>query len=1090
MAEPTVLSAGTFIASVLETAGYLTQARFLDVFEQNGFFREAGAFIFTIGAVGAVVSFLMFGSFRGVRYLLVGPAMFWFLVGSRSETFGSVWKINGQTPQSQAGATSIEGAIARRNEVINKATEGWQGGGQSIKIATGFALFASVTNAVTEDLVKMFMDNAPKKDLSNFGKVRGYEIITMVTPEDSLFVDMLEQDFLVQCAPLMNAAIAMSAVQLRQVIGGGQQAAPAAADANSVSAHYQQIIDQHLNTPDKFVGVATKSYILAQLARTDNGSNVSKTVLTDRNQPFPSISCGKYWELVSEYLIAIAKRKEADILRIARIDVEARAGLGENIVDPCAEIRQLIYGEKDYAGECDLKWAIALFMLKNQIGPNSSYARMLKRHWNTQEMINPIRNANLTPIPVIDNQAWTAAQGLDLGPITRTVPQRANGVVVGYRIEQLYVPRANGTGMRDPHARPAETDRWVEVVPHVGNQGADHAMWVSTQRAQTVNLRQQMFTYALQLPYWQGMILYLIASTYPFMALLVLIPGRAQSFLNVPMAWIWAKSWDVGLAAVIVLDRVMWNMLMNLTPHRLDKTLNQDSWKPEQLVTVLKEAFKIDPGFNIHMYYMLVSVVMLSIPAIAGAATIKAKRSILASFTEALEGHAKDAGMRAASQFQMEVMNTRYGEMGDSGSVAELRSMRQGEGVAGRGRAAIGLAFGTADGLTRGANAGADAARAGGAGGAIRAVKTVPAAVASGVRTFSAQTQAQARFEKAYAETFDPEIGRWGRIQMIQDAYASAMDGSGGFEIKASTENRAVDTFIDAFADRAVTMLKVVENAALAGLKGGEFLAGNKETGGEMMAQGGLAIFYLGILHGAPDDRTKQAALQNGISAWAGITDYQGSNTEFVERAFLLTHEQALSWTGESDPVPAAPPVAPHMIPIINMEEEFRPPRFIDHDLAAAADPIPRPFAMAMRDGDEGGMFVNFPHQGELTALAFAPEAPQEDRPHADRRVTHRFGELPIQLPAEVELQIANNPEQAEEILRQFLENEERLAAIELIHDWNHRREESLHHDEQYRYRMAKALHGRSERDVNFANVLGKRRKWDDEVDIEDDGVA
>jgi hypothetical protein len=56
----TVVSAGSYVAAVMELAGYRVQATILDEFQD--FFREAGGFLYVLAGVGAVVSVTTLGS--------------------------------------------------------------------------------------------------------------------------------------------------------------------------------------------------------------------------------------------------------------------------------------------------------------------------------------------------------------------------------------------------------------------------------------------------------------------------------------------------------------------------------------------------------------------------------------------------------------------------------------------------------------------------------------------------------------------------------------------------------------------------------------------------------------------------------------------------------------------------------------------------------------------------------------------------------------------------------------------------------------------------------------------------------------------
>ena len=103
--------------------------------------------------------------------------------------------------------------------------------------------------------------------------------------------------------------------------------------------------------------------------------------------------------------------------------------------------------------------------------------------------------------------------------------------------------------------------QWTPATTISMMHGMDHSMWVSTRRYELARLRQETFTFAMQLPYYQGVLLYFMATAYPFLAFIVLLPGRAHNFLSVPLAWLWVKSWDIGFAVVITLDKIMYNAL-------------------------------------------------------------------------------------------------------------------------------------------------------------------------------------------------------------------------------------------------------------------------------------------------------------------------------------------------------------------------------------------------------------------------------------------------------------------------------------------------------------------------------------------------
>lgn len=120
----------------------------------------------------------------------------------------------------------------------------------------------------------------------------------------------------------------------------------------------------------------------------------------------------------------------------------------------------------------------------------------------------------------------------------------------------------------------------------------------------------QIYVFAQLLPYFQGMILYILAISYPFVALLILIPERASTFFAWFGAWVWAKSWDLGWAVVMVIEDLLWQFLP------LD-SIGQysDLFDP---VVMFDQAQTSTHKSALATYYVLLSMMMTSVPILTG----------------------------------------------------------------------------------------------------------------------------------------------------------------------------------------------------------------------------------------------------------------------------------------------------------------------------------------------------------------------------------------------------------------------------------------------------------------------------------------
>jgi len=197
------------------------------------------------------------------------------------------------------------------------------------------------------------------------------------------------------------------------------------------------------------------------------------------------------------------------------------------------------------------------------------------------------------------------------------------------------------------------------------SEGHMEAAFYYSRRYQTEGLQQGIFSWAFHLPYYQGVMLYLIAVAYPFFCFLVLFPGRAINILYVPLAWLWIKSWDIGFALVMVLERILWNLLPNAKTSFdvfADQELPSGNFTPD-LPDVLTETFRIDPTYDIHAHFNYVSMALMAVPPLTGYAILKGKQSVLGSFVDGPKERALDSTGIKEGQFGLNVMADRIGQM-------------------------------------------------------------------------------------------------------------------------------------------------------------------------------------------------------------------------------------------------------------------------------------------------------------------------------------------------------------------------------------------------------------------------------------------
>lgn len=138
--------------------------------------------------------------------------------------------------------------------------------------------------------------------------------------------------------------------------------------------------------------------------------------------------------------------------------------------------------------------------------------------------------------------------------------------------------------------------------------------------------RYEAYTIAMTLPYIQGAGLYILATVFPFFAMLVLIPGQAGSFFMWCALWIWFKSWDVGWALVMVADELLWSLMPHSAHFRLGAVGGPNAY--DAPITIFEAAFGGDSSYNLATYYMLVSGMLTAVPVLSANAILGSKKAV------------------------------------------------------------------------------------------------------------------------------------------------------------------------------------------------------------------------------------------------------------------------------------------------------------------------------------------------------------------------------------------------------------------------------------------------------------------------------
>ncbi len=781
MAEAVTLTAGTFMCAVLEQAGYMTHAQLLQNFRD--FFREAGALLYIISAVGGIVSYVVFGSFRAVQYLLLGPALFWLMIGPTQPFAGVVWQIGDEQARDLEQNRGKQVSQEQVNEILQNSGRNAAG---PYEVAYPFYFFVRLIDSITRELTQIMIQEGDKYQ-NAVTKGKAVDYLISYEPEEPLITKLTSLNLGVNCSEMFGAAFALSTYDLNKDVLKNKKISEDVIKART---------DFHLNNytvfkEDKRVTLRepNSDVLTAWILSSENIDNAQEAAKNGG-----SISCFTVWKYVAKYIEKSAINVKEEVIKIAQ-------GGGVPREQACKDVLKKFTQGND-VDDCEnkLENVVSLYILKNAITRQQPAARIA----------NELENRRTSPAVRQQTQAPSLASGNITGTPDPLAQQGSNfsnaaSPLIGQSNQESSPQTTDVNSAIDPyHGSNAlydvDKERWTTATRLVYSGGSTETAFSDLPRYNLKNLKQSIFSMSLNLPYWQGTILYILAISYPFLALIVLIPGRAVSFLTLPLAWLWVKSWDLGFATVYIFERILWNIFPSVNIANQFFTRKLSSF---ELFEPLSEVHKYDQLWNLHTYYMTLSMATLSVPTVMGYVVLKSRRALLSSFTDKLRADVSDSGNRAAAGMQLNLASSRVQAMKDLKTAAALSiGLNGGKGQeAGamfggdRGKefsffTAIGSAGGAAK--TLGGMKASDLSLSGAGDKAYDAIKTGVDAVDNfGIPAWRARFNYDRMVNLTGVGTKSGEPGvysRYGEISRLMDRVAAQYDLSGGFEITDSVD--------------------------------------------------------------------------------------------------------------------------------------------------------------------------------------------------------------------------------------------------------------------------------------------------------------
>jgi hypothetical protein len=221
--------------------------------------------------------------------------------------------------------------------------------------------------------------------------------------------------------------------------------------------------------------------------------------------------------------------------------------------------------------------------------------------------------------------------------------------------------------------------------------------------------RERLMSAAASMPYYQGLALYVLGTVFPFFALLLLIPGKHEGFLLWFILWMWAKSWDVGFAIIMLLDDLLFAML---SIGKQGSKIFEIGGPAGDVGVAMANLRAMDPTFQLSVHHSIIATSLLSIPTVMGLlimGSLKAGTGIVARGAQAYSGHFALGEVNRAQQasiYNLRQQSLAHRKEAATSAADDMMNGRTGANASGAAKAgASGSAGSGASSLNRGSAA-------------------------------------------------------------------------------------------------------------------------------------------------------------------------------------------------------------------------------------------------------------------------------------------------------------------------------------------------------------------------------------------------
>ncbi len=186
---------GHYASALLQTAGLFGQESVLEF--MGPIIEQVGMLVYIVAIISALISFALFGGYRQAAYLLLGPALFFFVLHTRVPVSGTMVRL-GATPQKEKGTNDV-GSIMDQRAALNRLSSAlW--GGEHPKVSWFFVLYDDLISQVIQNIAALLLDDSKREDLIATGKERVYSQINLFKSHNGGFIHLLSKGMTGHCS--------------------------------------------------------------------------------------------------------------------------------------------------------------------------------------------------------------------------------------------------------------------------------------------------------------------------------------------------------------------------------------------------------------------------------------------------------------------------------------------------------------------------------------------------------------------------------------------------------------------------------------------------------------------------------------------------------------------------------------------------------------------------------------------------------------------------------------------------------------------------------------------------------------------------